>query len=93
MSRPPTPVFLERRTYRRRRLMDAARLLPVVGGLLFLVPLLWTSGPDEGAATAPTMIYVFAVWAGLIVTAVLLARKLSGKATDDQLPEGRERAE
>ncbi len=68
MSRPrPTRMFLERRTYRRRRLMDAARLLPIVGVLLFLVPLLWA--PDRGDRARPPAraIYVFAVWFGLIV--------------------------
>ena len=34
-DRPRRPsLFLERRTYRRRRLMDAARLLPLLGLLL-----------------------------------------------------------
>jgi hypothetical protein len=31
-------VFLERRTYRKNRLQDAARLLPVLGMILFFGP-------------------------------------------------------
>lgn len=64
----PTPVFLERRSYRRRRLMDASKLLPVLGAALLLVPLLWLVG-GEAAAPVPTsqvVIYIFAVWALLI---------------------------
>ena len=66
-------VFLERQSYRRRRLMDAARLLPLLGALLFAVPLLWP-GPqiavvDDGTglvAMSDAITYVFAVWAALI---------------------------
>jgi hypothetical protein len=73
-------VFLERESYRRRRLMDAARLLPILGALLFMLPLLWPD-PDPGEATngiamSSAMIYVFAVWIGLIGAIFLF-----GKAT------------
>ena len=81
MRQPNQPVFLERSTYRRRRMMDAARLLPVLGALLFLVPLLWA--PGEDASTTRGVSYVFAIWAGLIVVAGWLSRRL-------QHPEGDE---
>ena len=78
-------VFLERQTYRRRRLMDAARLLPVLGALLFAVPLLWPAANDAGgAAPVPTsraIRYIFVVWALLILGNVwfgLLTRGWSG---------------
>lgn len=79
-QRPELP-FLERQTYRRRRLMDAARLLPVLGAVLLALPLLW-AGPDgdmpeSAASTARGGIYVFAVWTGLIVCAVLIGRPLA----------------
>ncbi len=76
MRRPRPPLFLERQTYRRRRLADAARLLPVLGAILFLLPVLW--GPQEtpDADTAAGGVYVFAVWGGLIVAAFLLSRRL-----------------
>lgn len=71
-------VFLEHQSYRRRRLMDAARLLPLLGALLFAVPLLWP-GPETAAADGATsmvamsdaIIYVFAVWAALIIASVM----------------------
>lgn len=67
--------FVERRTYRRRRLMDIARIAPILGALLFLVPLLWPepSGPEASQAAGSmsgAMIYIFGVWIGLILFSV-----------------------
>lgn len=76
--RQSPPVFLERQGYRRRRLMDAARLIPILGGTLFAVPLLWPAGPGEGGdAPVPmssAILYIFGVWAALILVAVLFGR-------------------
>ena len=43
MSEPNQPLFLERTSYRRRRVADAARLVPFVGLMLWLLPALWAS--------------------------------------------------
>ncbi|MFS4583039.1 hypothetical protein [Phaeobacter sp. C3_T13_0] len=66
--------FVARKTYRRRRLMDVARVLPVFGALLFAVPLMWPDpdpypAPDSmgGMPLSRAMIYVFVVWAALIL--------------------------
>ncbi|UWQ77667.1 hypothetical protein K3725_10060 [Leisingera sp. S132] len=61
----------ERQTYRRRRLMDISRLLPVLGALLLALPLLWpeaTAHPAArgGVSMSTAIIYIFAVWIGLI---------------------------
>ncbi|MCG6901894.1 MAG: hypothetical protein LJE68_04360 [Rhodobacter sp.] len=82
MSLQPTTIYLERRSYRRRRLMDAARLLPVLGMLLFLVPLLWGSGEDETAATSHGLIYIFAIWALLIMVSAWMSRYLARAEAD-----------
>lgn len=82
MSAQKNSIYLERRTYRRRRLQDAARLLPVLGVLLFLVPLLWATRTEEPASTASGGIYVFGIWAGLIVASAWLSRRLGGEQTD-----------
>ncbi|MBB95236.1 MAG: hypothetical protein CML68_11650 [Rhodobacteraceae bacterium] len=69
-------MFLERRSYRRRRMMDAARVLPIIGAILFMVPLLW-SQPDLGDPGVPmsmAVVYVFGLWALLILVAGLLSR-------------------
>lgn len=72
MRRPKPPVFLARAPYRRRRLRDAARLLPVVGVLLLLLPLLWT-GDARISLSAGDVIYFFAVWSVLIAVAAAFA--------------------
>jgi hypothetical protein len=78
MARPQRPVFLPPATYRRKRLRDAARLLPVLGAALLLVPLLWTgSDAPGGVGNAGALLYLLAVWAGLIVAAFLLSRVLA----------------
>lgn len=62
-------LFVEKATYRRRRLMDIARLAPILGALLFAVPLMWPNGTfdtSEPVRTSSAMIYVFSVWAALI---------------------------
>jgi hypothetical protein len=75
--RPREPLFLERQTYRRRRLMDGARVLPVVGAAFFLLPVLWAGPGGEGAArTAAGGIYVFLIWLVLIGGAALISRRL-----------------
>jgi hypothetical protein len=68
------PLFLARASYRKRRLRDGARLLPIFGALMLLVPLLW---PDAGRAVAAHWAFVFVVWAVLIGIAALLSRKLA----------------
>lgn len=86
---PREPIFLARQTYRRRRLIDAMRVVPVVGLVLFLVPLLGGVALERG--TAAGGVYVFTVWLGLIVVAALLVRLLSrspdGIASDPLEPE------
>lgn len=74
MKQPRAPLFLERQSYRRRRLMDAGRILPVAGFLLVLLPALWTSG--RGGHTAGEAIYLFGLWLALILAAALLSRPL-----------------
>lgn len=50
MSDAQPRLFLERASYRRRRWVDAVRLLPFVGLFLWLVPLVWPSGPTGAQA-------------------------------------------
>lgn len=69
------PVFLERDTYRKRRLIDAARLLPVFGALFWGLPVLWGPG---GATTSMAMLFIFGVWLVLVIGAFILARRLRG---------------
>ena len=86
-----SPVFLARRAYRLRRLRDAARLLPVAGAFLLLLPILWEPAGASARNTAWDGIYVFAVWGGLIVLAAWLAQGLAageegGEEADGEAP-------
>ncbi len=77
------PLFLERRSYRRRRLRDAARLLPLLGAFLLLLPLLWSGdGGGDGAGTARDGLYLFAVWCGLVLVCAVLSVGLSRDGDD-----------
>lgn len=83
------PLFLARRAYRLRRLTDAARLLPVVGTFLFLLPVFWRGGDGTMPGTATGGVYLFAVWGGLILITALIAWRLDrteagGTASDDR---------
>jgi len=71
-----TPPFLERQGYRKKRAMDAAHLLPLLGLVLFLLPILRDPANTPEAETDYAMIYLFSVWAGLIVLAFWLSRFL-----------------
>ena len=73
MKRRNDPIFVGRGSYCRRRLMDAARVLPLVGLFLFFLPLLW--GP--GVATTTGLTFIFGTWAGLIVAILFISRGLA----------------
>lgn len=71
MKPPREPLFLARESYRRRRLSDAARIVPWLGALLFAAPLVWSE-----TATAEAWRYIFTVWLLLIVIAFWIGRRL-----------------
>ncbi|MEM7470011.1 MAG: hypothetical protein AAF340_01575 [Pseudomonadota bacterium] len=72
--------FLQRSVYRRRRLLDGLRVLPLLGLMLFLLPaVLLAGGPGT---TAIRLIYFFITWAGLILVCALLVRRLSDADED-----------
>ncbi|WP_298836838.1 hypothetical protein [uncultured Roseobacter sp.] len=72
------PVFLERGSYRQRRVTDAVRLLAVLGAVLWMIPLLWPTGEvaeGTGMPMSRALSYVFGVWLLLIcIAAALVAR-------------------
>ena len=69
----------------RRRLVDAAITLPLVGAVFVFVPLLWPQ-PDHAVdpmQTSSAIIYLFAIWALMIVGACILAFALRKTDTSD----------
>lgn len=85
MSRSPRtpPLFLRPASYRQRRRRDAARLLPVVGLFLILLPVLWAPQDTFHRDTAPDGIYLFVAWAVLIGLAMLISRSLTAPEDED----------
>lgn len=77
------PLFVERQTYRRRRIVDAARALPLLGLLLWWVPLLWAL-PTQPVSASTALIYVFAVWFGLVAGAGALIVALGRTRAQDK---------
>ena len=65
---------------RGQRLTDSILILPFVGTILFLLPIMWPRASEgvaaEGTATSTALIYLFVVWAGLICCALGLALAL-----------------
>ncbi|EDQ04222.1 hypothetical protein OIHEL45_14874 [Sulfitobacter indolifex HEL-45] len=88
-----TPIFLEKRGYRRRRMMDAVRLLPFLGLMLWMVPLLWpvpeilpdatSETPEPAIAMSVALRYLFGVWALLILATWALWRRTRDVASGD----------
>ncbi len=99
MTSPPPrpPVFVPRASYRQRRIRDMARLLPMVGAVLFMIPLLWPQrgdGPGTGEVqmTSGAIVYLFTTWVILIALAAIISR-LTGSddasGDDPAAPAGR----
>ena len=79
MNRRPEPVFLNEQVYRRRRIIDAIRLLPLLAMLAFLAPALVFKS-DIGGSTALHLIYYFAAWVLLIILAAVLVRAFRSRS-------------
>ncbi len=84
MKDPASPQFLDRRSYRRKRLIDAARLLPLMAAVLLLMPLPleFAPTPAQGGAVALGL-YLFILWLVLILAAALMSRPLA-RALDER---------
>lgn len=79
MARKPAPVFLERDNYRQRRMMDAVKLVAVLGAGLWMIPVLWPAPRDtpvEPVSMSDALLYIFGVWLFLIVVSAALATQL-----------------
>jgi hypothetical protein len=75
----PTPDMPERVS----RARDAARLLPVIGLFLLLPPVIAPFAAPVDVAGVPLLVlYLFAVWLGLIVAAMRLSRALAPASED-----------
>ena len=78
MKRRKRPLFLARAPYRQRRLRDAARLLPVFGLFLLILPLLWMPA-SRTSLTSGDVIYFFGAWLVMILLAAAFAPGLNNR--------------
>lgn len=73
------------------RARDAARLLPLIGLFLLLPPVIAPFAAPVDVLGVPLLVlYLFAVWLGLIVAAALLARALAPQAPAGEEPPRRD---
>ena len=73
-------LFVEPRNYRARRMVDGLRILPIVGIFLIAMPLFWGVSKTP-IQSSDVMLFVFAVWAILIVINCIMTRRI-GKERD-----------
>ncbi|WP_323783660.1 hypothetical protein [Thalassovita sp.] len=84
MSRKQSPLFLERRSYRVRRVMDAAKLMPFLGAALWAVPVLWSGEGENQVPTSRAILYIFLVWAALAAGTLFLTFWLDDSIDSDR---------
>ena len=74
------------RSFTRRKTRDWALILPLLG-LMFLAPPLASMIPADGkiAGLPATVVYIFAVWAGLIIGAFVLAQWIGKQGGEVEL--------
>lgn len=85
---PEARLFLERRSYRRRRMMDAVRILPLLCALLWLlVPTMWPNSAEVISETeialSTAIWYLFVIWALAITASFALWRRIRSHDDED----------
>ncbi|MGJ8589513.1 MAG: hypothetical protein ACSHXW_15290 [Yoonia sp.] len=82
-----TSVFLQKASYRQRRVRDAAKLVPVLGAILLAMPLAWQNDAPGETVNSSALVYIFGVWVALILlTAVLSSLIRSSTPPSDKEP-------
>lgn len=87
MAKRIAPLFLARKSYHRRRMMDAARLLPAAGIFFILMPILWQPRETPEPDTAFGLVYLFVVWSLLIIVARIVSHLVA------ETPDGADEAD
>ncbi|WP_296417420.1 hypothetical protein [Pseudooctadecabacter sp.] len=82
--------FLDRASYRQRRMRDAARILPVFAAIMMVLPLMWPRGSEGQSLTSNGMLYLFGLWFVLVVLAFAVSRVLRTGAAEDGTGQVRE---
>ncbi len=69
----PKPIYLERRSYRLRRLSEGLLFLQFLTFALWILPFLWQSSDTRGLNT---ILWIFGVWMIAIVVSLVINRIL-----------------
>ena len=72
--------FLDKDSYRQRRYRDAARAMPVLAAILMVFPLMWSRDDPGNSLTSSGVLYLFGLWAALVVLAFAVSRVLANNA-------------
>lgn len=77
MSNEESFDIAHKKIRRSRKTREIALVLPVIGVALLLTPVLKAfTANDEASHLTSSMLFIFGVWAGLIVAAFILSRAL-----------------
>lgn len=77
MSDEETFEEVHKRTRHSRKTREIALILPIIGVVLLLTPVLRAfTGNDETSQLTSSMLFIFGVWAALIAAAYFLSRAL-----------------
>ncbi|MEP5758871.1 MAG: hypothetical protein ABJ327_06080 [Litoreibacter sp.] len=73
-------LFFESAIYRRNRLIDAARMMPLLAVVLFVFPALLAF---DGVTTSSRWIFFFVVWTLLIAATAVLSHAIKRRTIDN----------
>jgi hypothetical protein len=74
----------------RQGLRDAATILPFAAAALLAPPLIWIfAGPAAPGRVPPIILYIFGIWAVIILATFVLARRIA-RLKDEDGPKGGE---
>ena len=77
MSNSTDQGEIDATAYRQRKYRDAAALLPILGLFLLATPVFSAfTSVEDGSVLPRAIVYIFGVWAVLILLALVLARRL-----------------
>ena len=70
---------------RRKRLLDAGKVVPFLGLFLIMLPLVWPeTGSDGEVATSAAIQYLFACWVLLIIAAAFFSYRVARLSDSDE---------
>lgn len=79
------PLTADTNLSARRKRRDLAALLPIIGALFFVSPFISTLKQSEDANVTGTAIYIFSIWALLIIGAFFLSRILRADRSENKV--------